>query len=220
MPDPGKSMDWTRVETWLFDLDHTLYSPHAGILDQVSVLMTDFIQTRLGVHRDRAHELRQLYWAQHGATMTGLIREHDVDPDEFLIACHQLDLSALVPDPDLAHAIDALPGRRLIHTNGPRHHAERLLDQLGLEGHFERIISVEDTGYVPKPAPAAHQIAVELATCDPASTAMIDDMVHNLHHPAEMGMTTVWLCHDRDREAPDHVHHRTSNLVEFLTEIV
>lgn len=220
MPDSSKPMDWTRVETWLFDLDHTLYSPDAGILDQVSVLMTDFIQTRLGVGRDHAHALRQHYWAQHGATMTGLIQEHGVDPDEFLIACHQLDLSALAPDPTLGQAIAALPGRRLIHTNGPRHHAERLLDRLGLDGHFERIISVEDTGYVPKPALEAHRTAADLAMCKPETTAMIDDMVHNLHHPSEMGMTTIWLCHDADQSAPAHVHHQTSDLPEFLRSVV
>ena len=96
------------------------------------------------------------------------------------------------------------------------------------EGSFKRLTTSKtfhreysrNLGATTKPAPAAHQIAVELATCDPASTAMIDDMVHNLHHPAEMGMTTVWLCHDPDREAPDHVHHQTSDLVDFLTEIV
>lgn len=219
VPGPDPTGDWSRIETWLFDLDNTLYAPAIGVLDQVDRLMTDFIMRALGVARDRADYLRRHYWQTHGATLTGLVAEHGVDPDEFLSACHRLDLSGLAPDPLLATAIDNLPGRRVVHTNGPRHHAERVLEMLGLSGHFERVIALEDTGYVPKPASRSHALAVDLAACAPETTAMIDDTAHNLRHPAGMGMTTIWLRHDPGPPCPDHVHHQIDDLAGFLTAI-
>lgn len=208
-----------HVETWLFDLDNTLYPPSAGLLDQVNLLMTDFIARRLGLDTDAASRLRQEYWRSHGATITGLVTQHGVDPDEFLQDCHRLDLTELVTDGALAAAIGDLPGRRLIHTNGPRHHAERVLDALGMADQFERIIALEDTGYVPKPAQAAHAIAVDLAGLAPQATAMIDDMQHNLQHPAAMGMTTIWVRHADDLTRPGHVDHETNDLTGFLTGV-
>ena len=215
----GESAGWDHVETWLFDLDNTLYHPSAGLLDQVNVLMTAFIADRLGLGAEAASRLRQDYWRRYGATMTGLVAEHGIDADEFLHACHRLDLGAIAPDPDLADAIATLPGRRVIHTNGPRHHAERVLDALGLAGHFERIIALEDTGYVPKPAETAHRLAIDLAALAPERTAMVDDMAHNLHHPSAMGMTTIWVRHDPDQPRPGHVHHEVVDLAAFLRDV-
>ena len=208
--------DWRRIETWLFDLDNTLYPPTLGLLDQVDRLMTAFIVQALGVGCERADFLRRHYWQAHGATLTGLVAEHGVDPDDFLSACHRLDLSDLTPDARLGRAIAALPGRRIIHTNAPRHHAERVLETLGLGDHFEQVIALEDTGYTPKPAAEAHAVAVDLGGCTPDATAMIDDTAHNLHHPAAMGMTTIWLSHDPGPPRPDHVHHEINDLAGFL----
>ena len=216
--EPARA-DWSRIETWLFDLDNTLYHPATGILDQVNVQMTAYIADRLAVTEAEASRLRHGYWQRHGATLTGMVNEHGIDPDDFLDTTHRLDLSALAPDPALARAITALPGRRIVHTNGPRAHAERVLTVLGLDHAFERVITIEDTGYVPKPAEQAHRTAVDLVAIAPAAMAMIDDMAPNLHHPAAMGMTTIWLDHHADESGHDHVHHQITDLAAFLTGV-
>ena len=203
----------------MFDLDNTLYSPTAGILGQVDVLMTDFIHRALGLTRDHANQLRRTYWERYGATLTGLVAEHGVDPDEFLDASHRLDLSALTPEPNLLAALADLPGRQVIHTNGPRRHALRVLEKLGLDQHFERVIALEDTGYVPKPAAKAHQVAALQAGWVPDRTAMIDDAARNLAHPAEMGLTTIWLNRGETVAPPLHVDHIAHDLIEFLGQV-
>ncbi len=219
MTAPHSSGNWHQIQAWVFDLDNTLYAPSSGLLDQVDILMTRFIADKLNLPSERASDLRRHYWQRHGATMTGLVDEHGVDPDEFLAASHRLDLSPLQPDPILGAALDALPGRRLVHTNGPRHHAERVLDALGLTVHFDQVIALEDTGYVPKPAAEAHRSAARLAGIDPARSAMIEDSPANLRHPAAMGMTTIWLDHSTNGASPSHVHHPITDLTGFLQTI-
>lgn len=212
----ARKTDWGGIGTWLFDLDNTLYHPSVGLLDQMNGLMTRFIMDRLLVTEDEAHRLRRVYWERHGATLTGLVVEHGIEADDFLRASHRLDLSCLVHDAELAAAIRALPGRRIIHTNGPRHHAEQVLDALGIAEDFERVIALEDTGYVPKPIEDAHETAIRLAGIDAAITVMIEDTHPNLRHPATLGMTTVWLHHDRPRAGEDHIHHEADDLTGFL----
>ncbi|MEM9140706.1 MAG: pyrimidine 5'-nucleotidase, partial [Pseudomonadota bacterium] len=116
---------------WIFDLDNTLYPRSARLFDQIDRLMTAFIAETLGVAPDQADRIRRDTWARYGATLTGLIAEHGVDPEAFLDATHRLDLTGLSPDPRLARAIGALPGRCIIHTNGPRAHAARVLQARG-----------------------------------------------------------------------------------------
>lgn len=205
-----------QIDAWVFDLDNTLYAPDSGLLMQVNILMTQFIEQRLGLSNEDASALRNLYWRQHGATMTGLVREHRIDAHEFLDATHRLDLSGLVPDPALNKAIAKLPGRRLVHTNGPRVHATRVLAALGLSDVFEQVITIEDTGLVPKPREAAHQTAVLLGDLAPRTTAMIEDTPANLVVPRKLGMQTIWLRHDPGQQSPEHVDHVIADLTTFL----
>ena len=220
MVSQGNAPNWRDVDCWVFDLDNTLYHPSVGLLDQVNILMTGFIEDRLKLPSEEASRLRRTYWQRHGATMVGLHREHGIEPEEFLAVCHDLDLSGLKHDAALDDAISGLPGRKIVHTNGPRHHAERVLNALGLPAHFERIISVEDTGYVPKPARDAHQGAVDIAGIVPSRAAMIEDSPANLVHPSRMGMRTIWIDDDQTPDAPDHIDYTISDLTEFLQTVV
>jgi len=185
------------IRTWVFDLDNTLYPPSAGLLDQVNVLMSGFIQNHLGVEETEANHLRRDLWERYGATLTGLREEHGVDAVRFLEETHAIDLGGLSHDLDLIAALAALPGRKVIHTNGPRTHAERVLAALGLDGAFEGMVTIEDTGLLPKPARGAHETAARVLDLEVSETAMIDDMAHNLTVPQAMGMRTVWLHHGR-----------------------
>ena len=67
MPKPH----FTHVETWVFDLDNTLYPPHARLFDQIEVKMTQYVMDALGVDRPEADRLRRKYWHEHGTTLAG-----------------------------------------------------------------------------------------------------------------------------------------------------
>jgi len=217
---------FAQVETWIFDLDNTLYHPSARLFDQINVRMTGFIIRELGVGKAEADALRRRYWGKYGTTLRGLIDEHGIDAARFLDEVHAIDLSALTPDAGLAAAVGRLPGARIVHTNGARAHARRVLAARGLTGLFDAIYAIEDKALVPKPQPDAYHRIVRLAGIDPGRAAMIEDDVRNLEVPKALGMATVWLCHDegaagRDpaaAPAPTYVDRRISRLTAFLQE--
>ena len=208
-----------HIQTWIFDLDNTLYHPSVRLFDQINARMTGFIMRELGVGRAQADRLRGDYWRRHGTTLGGLVAHHGIDPAQFLDEVHDIDLSALKPDTDLAEAIARLPGRRIIHTNGARAHAERVLAARGLEGVFAAIYAIEDKALVPKPQPGAYQAVLAHERMDPVCAAMIEDDPRNLEAPRALGMTTVWLCHQPGAPAPDFVDHRITGLTAFLRNL-
>src|SRR6056297_4185049 len=128
---------FSHVTQWVFDLDNTLYPPQARLFDQIEVRMTAYVMEALGVARAEADRLRIKYWHEHGTTLAGLMREHDVEPGPYLEDVHDIPMDRLTPDPELAARIRALPGRRIVYTNGCAPYAERVLDARGLSGLFD-----------------------------------------------------------------------------------
>ena len=176
--------------------------------------MTDYVASALAVSRDTADHLRQHYWAEYGTTLAGLMAEHDLDPEPYLDAVHRVDLSGLAPAPDLASSITALPGRRVVYTNGSAPYARRVIAARGLEDVFDAVYGVEHADYHPKPRQDAFEAVFTLDGLDPARGVMFEDDPRNLAVPHEMGMRTV-LVGGASVEA-DHVHHHTQDLTAFL----
>jgi putative hydrolase of the HAD superfamily len=211
---------FSHVETWIFDLDNTLYHPSARLFDQINARMTGFIMRELGASRAEANGMRRNYWQRHGTTLRGLIDNHGIDPERFLEEAHDIDLSALKPDADLATALRRLPGTRIVHTNGARAHAGRVLAARGLEGAFDAVYAIEDKALVPKPRPDAYRRIIRLSGLDPARAAMVEDDARNLEVPKALGMATVWLCHQEGAKAPAFVDRSINGLTRFLEELV
>jgi putative hydrolase of the HAD superfamily len=209
---------FSHVRTWVFDLDNTLYPPHMRLFDQIEVKMTDWVMQALQVDRARADHLRAYYWQTYGTTLAGLMREHDVDPGPYLTEVHDIDFSVLSPDPGLADAIAALPGRRIIYTNACAPYAERVLEARGLAGLFDAVYGVEHAAFHPKPDAQAFATVFARDGLDPAQGAMFEDDTRNLAVPHALGMRTV---HVAPAPAPaDHIHHHTDDLAGFLSRLV
>lgn len=206
---------FSHVSQWVFDLDNTLYPPRARLFDQIEVKMTQFVMDALKVERSEADRLRNHYWKLYGTTLAGLMREHQVDPAPYLLDVHDISLDHLEVDADLAAHIRALPGRRIVYTNGTAPYAERVLAARGLSGLFDAVYGVEDAGFRPKPERAAFEEIFAKDGITPAKAAMFEDDPRNLAAPHEMGMRTVHVAED-PIEA-DHIHHHTDDLTSFLT---
>ncbi len=207
-----------HVNTWVFDLDNTLYPPSARLFDQIEVLMTNYVMDALGVSRAKASHLRNHYWKTYGTTLAGLMREHDVDPGPYLDSVHDISLDHLDHDPALRQEITRLPGRKVIYTNGPQVHAERVTEARGLGGIFDAVYGVEHAGFLPKPERAAFEEVFELDGINPTTGAMFEDEARNLHAPHAMGMKCVLVGPDRGQDH-DHIHHQTEDLAGFLSQI-
>lgn len=209
---------FSHVRTWVFDLDNTLYPPKARLFDQIEVRMTRYVMDSLGVDRPEADRLRRHYWATYGTTLAGLMREHAVDPTPYLTHVHDIDFTVLEPDPELAARIGALPGRRIVYTNGSAPYAEQVLSHRGLGGLFDAVYGVEHAGFLPKPEQAAFEAVFATDGTDPTRAAMFEDDIRNLAAPHAMGMRTV-LVTPEPKQA-DHVHHHTDDLAAFLSQLI
>jgi putative hydrolase of the HAD superfamily len=209
---------FAHVRHWVFDLDHTLYPPSARLFDQIEIRMTDFVMASLRVDRPRADHLRNHYWQTYGTTLAGLMAEHGVDPGPYLTDVHDIDLSGLTPDPVLAARIAALPGRRIVFTNGSSPYAHQVLAARGLGQVFDAVYGVEHADFHPKPVAAAFDAVFARDGLIPGRAAMFEDDPRNLAVPHALGMRTV-LVGPLGPDAP-HIHHQTEDLSAFLSQIV
>jgi putative hydrolase of the HAD superfamily len=228
---PGPQRGFDHVEAWVFDLDNTLYPADCNLFAQIDHRMGEFIAQSLGVPLHEAQSMRETYYYEHGTTLAGLVRCHNIAPDDFLDYVHDIDLSAVAPCPELAAALAALPGRKLIFTNGSRKHAEAVAERLGVLDRFADICDIHALGYIhPKPMREAYEHFARAHGVIPSTAAMFDDLPHNLETAHALGMTTI-LVHGLTEhpehqamtgwtELPAHIHHRTEALPSFLTSIV
>lgn len=219
-----------HVETWVFDLDNTLYSHHLNLWQQVDVRIRDYIANFLKVTHDEAFRVQKDYYKRYGTSMRGLMTEHGMSPDEFLDYVHEIDHSPLEPNPALGAAIERLPGRKLILTNGTRKHADAITRRLEIHSHFEDVFDIVAAELEPKPSPKTYDKFLTQHGVDPARAAMFEDLARNLAVPHALGMTTVLVIPEGTREvfredwemagrdAP-HVDYVTDDLAGFLGKI-
>jgi putative hydrolase of the HAD superfamily len=126
-----------NVETWVFDLDNTLYPHHLNLWQQVDDRIRAYVSNFLKVSKDEAFRLQKDYYKRYGTTMRGMMTEHGMSPDDYLDFVHKIDHSPLTPNPALGAALEKLPGRKLILTNGTRKHADAVMQKLDIHHHFE-----------------------------------------------------------------------------------
>lgn len=187
---------------WVFDLDNTLYPSTIDLFSQIDERMRGYISTFLGLDLEDAYKLQKQYFHEFGTSLRGLMNNHDIDPALFLEHVHDIDVSVLSPSPALEAALTALPGRKIIFTNASVHHAERVLNQLGVGHHFADIFDIIEAEYRPKPEPEIYENVVTRFGLNPRATVMVEDMARNLAPAAALGMTTVWI-----RTSPEHGAH-------------
>ena len=213
-----------RIDTWIFDLDNTLYPISCNLFGQVEERMETFIMAELGVDRQTAHGMRRDFFATHGTTLRGLMNDHNVEPTRFLDYVHAIDLSGVPADPALVAAINALPGRKLVFTNSVSDYAERVMERVGLTGHIEAVHDIIACGFEPKPNPGAYHTLLSRHAIDPRGAIFFEDMAKNLEPAAALGMTTAWVRSpmpwaQMGADAP-YVHHVVEDLTHFLRDAV
>jgi putative hydrolase of the HAD superfamily len=182
-----------HIDTWIFDLDNTLYAPSVNLFAQIDVRMRSFIADLLACDVEEATRIQKSFFRAHGTTLRGLMDEHRVEPRQFLDFVHDVDLSALVHDRRLIEGIARLPGRKLIFTNADATYARRVLAGLGLDESFEAIHDIHAAGYLPKPDERAYASLLSAHAIDPRGALFVEDMARNLEPAKKLGMTTVWV---------------------------
>ena len=214
-----------KIDTWIFDLDNTLYSADSGIFQQVHKLMGKFIVEHLKVDTNKANNLQRKYYKQYGTTLRGLMDNHDIDPDYFLEEVHNLDYSIVSPNLKLAKNLENLNGRRFIFTNANKKHAEIVLEKLQITNLFEEIFDIKMANYIPKPEIQTYEKLIETYNINPNKTIMFDDIAKNLVPASKIGFTTVWIDVGHENFSDDiasskkYLDYQTRDLSSWLSEI-
>ncbi len=212
---------FAQVETWVFDLDNTLYPHHVNLWQQVDARIREFVAAWLGVSPEEAFRIQKDYYRRFGTTMRGMMTLHGVQADDFLAYVHQIDHSPLEPNPALGAAIARLPGRKLILTNGSTDHVDAVLARLGISEHFEAVFDIIAAELEPKPAPQTYRKFLAAHSVDPSKAAMFEDLARNLVIPHQLGMTTVLVVPDGTKEVVREdweLEGRDEAYVDYVTD--
>jgi putative hydrolase of the HAD superfamily len=221
---------FSHVNVWIFDLDNTLYPPESALWPQVDQRITLFLGDMFGIDGLSARALQKYYYQRYGTTLKGLMEQYGMEPGPFLDFAHDIDVSGLAPDPDLGLAIAALPGRKLILTNGSEAHARNVAGRLGIIDHFEAVFDIVAADFTPKPEEATYLKFLDQYQIDPSRAAMFEDLAKNLVVPHQLGMRTVLILpkqFDVYREAneqmdidAEYIDFKTKELALFLKGVV
>jgi putative hydrolase of the HAD superfamily len=214
----------SHVENWIFDLDNCLYPASANLFELIDIRMGEYIQKLLGCEPAEARRVQKQHFHEHGTTLAGLMNERGVDPNDFLDFVHDIDLARLSADPALVRALDRLPGRKFVFTNGDEAYASRVLERLGLANAFDGMHDIHAMNYLPKPNPASYEALCERHGVDPKRALFAEDMARNLEPAKALGMTTVWVDNGSERGShgadPAFIDYRVADIGEWLNQVV
>jgi putative hydrolase of the HAD superfamily len=212
-----------HVDAWIFDLDNSLYPASADLFALIDLRMGEYIAQLLGCDAAEARRVQKGYFRDHGTTLAGLMKTHGTDPRDFLNFVHDIDLARIAADPRVVAALDRLPGRKFVFTNGDEAYARRVLGRLGLADAFDGLHDIHAMAYVPKPDPGAYAAMCERWDIDPARALMVDDMARNLHPAKALGMVTVWVDNGSEQASheadPAFIDYRIADIGDWLAEI-
>ena len=213
-------------ENWIFDLDNTVYDINAGVFEKISSRITDFIITALSVTREEANIVRSNMYKKYGLTLTGLMREYGIAPDEYLDYIHDVTHPELKYDEQLKLNLKNLTGRKFIYTNASKNHSKNILSVMGIEAEFEKILDIKATQYVPKPDPKSYNIMLKafgISGDQIGNSIFIEDTAKNLRPAKVLGIKTVWIENEFNlkdyRENSEFIDYKYSDLKSFLNDI-
>ena len=211
---------------WIFDLDNTIYDIKAGLFVKISERITEYIMTKLSFTREEANLVRSDMYKKYGLTLTGLMREYEIDPDEYLDFIHDFMHPELKYEKQLKLSLKNLSGRKFIYTNASQDHAKNILSAMGIEAEFEKILDIKATQYVPKPDPKSYEIMLKsfgIFSNQIENSIFIEDTAKNLKPAKLLGIKTVWMENERNledyKENAKYVDYKYSDLKSFLNDI-
>ena len=215
--------DLSKIKFWLFDLDNTLYSGDTKVFDQVDKKMSKFISEKLKVSLEEAKKIQKNYFHEYNTTLNGMIKNHDIDANEFLEFVHDVDLDFLKKDEPLKKEIEKLKGKKIIFTNGSKAHASNVTSRIGIEQLFDGVFDIVDSDFYPKPSLEPYKKIIENYKIVPEYCIFFEDIARNLKPAYELGMKTVWIENNEPWAAKysdeEFVNYKTGSLTKFLKEI-
>ena len=215
---------FAHIRDWIFDLDNCLYPASTGLFALIDERMGAYIQRLLDCDAVEARRVQKAHFHEHGTTLAGLMKEHGVDPHDFLDDVHAIPVDRVVRDDRLSAALARLPGRKFVFTNGDAAYARRVLEAIGVHAEFDDLHDIHASSYRPKPDPHGYARMCQRFGIDPTRALFVEDMVQNLAPAKALGMTTVWVDNHSERGAHGYderfVDQRIRDVGEWLESIL
>ena len=222
--DPRIAPPFSHIRDWIFDLDNCLYPASTGLFALIDERMGAYIERLLDCDAVEARRVQKAHFHEHGTTLAGLMKEHGVDPHDFLEDVHAISLDRVQCDEKLVRLLPKLPGRRFVFTNGDAPYARRVLEKIGVHDHFDDLHDIHASDLRPKPDPHGYRSLCERFGIDPKHALLADDMVQNLAPAKALGMTTVWVDNGSERGGHGYdeaaVDHRIDDVSAWLETIL
>lgn len=194
----------SHQKVWLFDLDNTLHNASQAIFPALNANMNVYMrqlfkQQGLQKTDEEVDALRRYYWRYYGATLSGLVRHHQVDMVHFLQETHQFhQLEAMIfAEKRVRHIVKNLPGYKVVLTNGPYAYAMKVLHHLGIAECFDQVVSVESMHVhrqlYPKPSRRFLKCLMAKHGWTPQQCILVEDTLSNLKEAKKEQLKTVWM---------------------------
>ena len=219
----NSSLNLNKINSWIFDLDNTLYHPSLNIFEEIDSRMQKFISLRLGIGLKEAWTLQKKYFRKYGATLKGLMKFHQIDPKQFLDYVQKINLEKIKVNPELKSALAELNGTKIVYTNSTKNYANRILKRLGLKKSFDGIFDIMDANYIPKPSYKSYKMLLKNFNLIPEESIMFEDLPQNLVPASKLGMRTVWVKNKETQNLRNNyalsVNFTTKNLTEWIQKL-
>ena len=219
----NSSLNLNKINSWIFDLDNTLYHPSLNIFEEIDSRMQKFISLRLGIGLKEAWTLQKKYFRKYGATLKGLMKFHQIDPKQFLNYVQKIDLEKIKVNPELKSALAKLNGTKIVYTNSTKNYANRILKRLGLKKSFDGIFDIMDANYIPKPSYRSYKMLLKNFNLIPEESIIFEDLPQNLVPASKLGMRTVWVKNEETQNLRNNyalsVNFTTKNLTEWIQKL-
>ena len=219
----NSSLNLNKINSWIFDLDNTLYHPSLKIFEEIDSRMQKFISLRLGISLKKAWMLQKEYFRKYGATLKGLMKFHQIDPKQFLDYVQKIDLEKIKVNPELKSALAKLNGTKIVYTNSTKNYANRILKRLGLKKSFDGIFDIIDANYIPKPSYRSYKMLLKNFNLIPEESIIFEDLPQNLVPASKLGMRTVWVKNEETQNLRNNyalsVNFTTKNLTKWIQKL-
>lgn len=178
---------------WLLDYDGTIYPASHHLTEAVDRRITDWVALARGIGTEAADDLRKRLYRDHGNTLRGMMREHDMDPNAYLDFVFDLpDDHMPASDPDLARFLEGLPRPAAIFTNARADYVRRGLAAMGIRTElFGEIHDIESFAWRAKPEPELYREVLRRERARPEDVAFLDDRPENLEPARRLGMLAI-----------------------------
>ncbi len=196
----------------VFDLDDTLYSAEHNLKEAILFDCLVAAAKKQGIPVDEEDIVGSLFTHdEHGRDeLSRQFAAGNFDMDVLVEHFKELDISMLKPCEYTIKLLEAMPLKRVIVTDSPDLHSERVLERLAKKHLFEEVCSSTSRGFVFKPHASVFTNCLERHKVQAKESFIVEDSILNIKGAKQQGMSTVLVgpkwqdyCPEADAAYPD-----------------